>query len=339
MFAASPIALKELKNKTLAVDASLEIYRATLGMASVKGLSDSKGRTTLHISVILSNLIAYAVANISTIWVFDHDQSKSSEPHNPLKSKELAERRAKRDAAVKKIAKLQDMPDSDLFSDSDSDDEPIMSPAAASREIEKQEKIAFVLQPWMVNDIKFILDSLGVKWIEAPPGVEGECLAARLTQPDIAEANAVLSSDADALLFGAASLIKKNPKTKKYERLVLADMLEDKNITQNQLVKIGIVLGSDMYKDKEKKLFYGIGPKSVIAKIKSGMLNEKFEDPEVSQAIQHFEARCDVDLEWHNANAAYGEVEKVRTLIDWLVLEKNFNRSRITKQLQKVSEI
>jgi 5'-3' exonuclease len=347
VFTASPISLKDLKNKTLAVDASLEIYRAALGMASVKGLSDAKGRTTLHISVILSNLIAYATANINTVWVFDYDGSKSPELHNPLKSKELEERREKRAAANARIAKLRDLEDpseSNLFSDSDSDsDEPSIkaSPRDIAQEIEKQEKIAFVIQDWMISDIKRILDAFSIKWVESPKGVEAECLAARLTQIDVAEANAVLSSDADALMFGATALVKKNSKTKKYERFILADLLEDKEITQNQLIKMGIVLGSDMYKDKEKKLFFRIGPKSVLAKIKSGTLDQKFEDPEVKCAIEHFEATCEVGaLEWHNSDALpYGDCKKVQQLVDWLVDEKNFSRSRITKQLQKAVKI
>ena len=344
VFTASAISLKDLKNKTLAVDASLEIYRAALGMASVKGLSDAKGRTTLHISVILSNLIAYASAHINTIWVFDHDGSKSPEPHNPLKSKELDERREKRAAAAKKIAKLRDLedpPESNLFSDSDSDSDEPASLKDIAHEIEKQEKIAFVIQDWMISDIKRILDALNIKWVESPKGVEAECLAARLTQVDVAEANAVLSSDADALLFGATALVKKNSKTKKYERFVLSEILEDKEITQNQLIKMGIVLGSDMYKDKEKKLFFRIGPKSVLSKIKSGALDQKFEDPEVKCAIEHFEATCEVGaLEWHNSDASpYGDEKKALQLIDWLVGEKNFSRSRITKQMQKAVKI
>ena len=349
----SVISLKDLKNQTLAVDASLELYRAALGMASVKGLTDAKGRSTLHISVILANLVAYQTAKISTIWVFDFDPEKlsNSEHHNPLKIKELEERREKRDKANKKIEKLKQDDlftdsDSDSNSDSDSDDKAAKEDGKAAKEskkkeIEKQEKIAFVLQSWMVNDIKLLLNFLDIKWVEAPKGVEAECLAARLTHEDVAEADAVLSSDVDALLFGATSLIKKNSKTKKYTKYDLSELLEDEEINQNQLIKLGIVLGSDMYKDKEKKLFFRIGPKSVIKKVKSGDLDGKFDDPDVKKAIDHFEMVCDVDsLEWHNENEdSYCNVEKAKHLIDWLVNEKSFNRARITKQIQKIIKL
>ena len=345
----STITLKDLKNQTIAVDASLEIYRAALGMASVKGLTDSKGRSTLHISVILANLVKYRVAKISTVWVFDFDPEKlaNNECHNPLKFLELEERREKRAKATAKLADMKSLvreSNGDLFSDSDSDsdvEEPKPTASESKKEMEKQEKIAFVLQSWMVNDIKLILNFFDIKWVEAPRGVEAECLAARLTHDDVAEADAVLSSDADALLFGAAALVKKNPRTKKYDRYYLSDLLESKEITQNQLIKLGIVLGSDMYKDKEKKLFYRIGPKSAIGKIKSGSLDEKFDDQDVKRAIDHFEAVCDVDsLEWHNENEdAFCDVGKAKKLVDWLVIEKSFNRSRITSQIQKIVKL
>lgn len=343
VFSPSAVTLKDLKNQTLAVDASLEIYRAILGMESVKGLTDTRGRPTLHVSVILANLVAYKAASITTIWVFDFDPEMSSDAHNPLKVKELEERRARRAAANKKIEKLKQAQDGRdaLFSDSDSDsDTDAIAPANIPREIVKQEKIAFTLQPWMVNDIKLILNFLNVKWVEAPRGVEGECLAARLTHEDVAEADAVLSSDADSLLFGANALIKKNAKTKKYDRFYLSEVLEAKDISQTQLIKIGIALGTDMYKDKQKKLFYRIGPKSVVSKVKSGALDERFDDPEVKSAIEHFGKTCDVtSLDWHNADEdEYSDINKAALLIDWLVSEKSFNRARVAKLVGKLVE-
>jgi hypothetical protein len=335
------VTLKDLKNQTLAVDGSLELYRAALGMASVKGLTDGSGKPTLHVSVILANIIKYKQNKIDTIWVFDFDPEKlaNSECHNPLKLQELEERRKKRDAAKKKILELKKQnknsdSDSDLFSDIDDEEE-------TKKAIQKQEKIAFTLQSWMVNDIKLILNLLDIKWVESPKGVEAECLAARLTHDDVAEADAVLSSDADALLFGASTLIKKNTRTKKYNRFYLDEVLEKHNITQKQLIQMGIVLGTDMYKDKVKKLFFRIGPKTVIGKLKSGVLKDKFKDPEVKKAMEHFQEICDIDsLEWHNEDEdSFTNIAKAKQLLEWLVKEKNFNRSRIRKQISKIIKL
>lgn len=357
----SSIAFKDLKNQVLAVDASLELYRASLGMASVKGLTDSEGKSTLHISVILANLIKYQQNKIDTIWVFDFDSEKVQNDihHNPLKLQELEERRKKKDAAKETIRKLKETQEKeDLFTDSDTDSDedaddtadeedseekskpsktPKKSKTTTADEIRKQEKIAFSLKSWMVNDIKLVLNLLDIRWVEAPRGVEGECLAARLTHEDVAEADGVLSSDADSLLFGAVSLIKKNVRTKKYDRYYLADVLESGDITRTQLIQLGIVLGTDMYKDK-RKLFFRIGPKTVIAKIKSGALDDKFADPEVKTAIDHFQQPCEIDdLEWHNGDEdSFKNLDKINQLIEWLVNTKNFNRSRIKTQLAKV---
>ena len=353
------VTLVDLINQILAVDGSLELYRALLGMASIKGLS-AFGKTTLHVSVLLSNIIKYKLHKIDTIWVFDYDPEKlqNSDCHNPLKLLELEERRKKREVAKEKIKKLKEeakkekgaTSEDELFSDSDSDEDtevaskPKAKPKTATEkkiEIQKQEKIAFVLESWMVNDIKLMLNLLDIKWVEAPKGVEAECLAARLTHSDVSEADAVLSSDADALLFGATTLIKKNTRTKKYDRFYLEDILEDKKLTQEQLIKVGIVLGTDMYKDKEKKLFYRIGPKTAIAKVKSGDLNKAFKDKDVKKALDHFKEICPVDnLEWHNDNEdAFSNKTKAKALIDWLVNTKNFNRARITKQIAKIIKL
>jgi len=342
------VTLKDLKNMVLAVDASLELYRAALGMASVKGLTDPSGKPTLHISVIIANIIKYKLNKIDTIWVFDFDPEKlkNTDCHNPLKLQELELRRKKREKAKAKIKKLKEEDsgsDSDLFSETDSDEEEekTLTPSEKKKEIEKQEKIAFTLQSWMVNDIKLILNLLDIKWVEAPKGTEAECLAARLTHDDVSEADAVLSSDADALLFGASTLIKKNTRTKKYNRFYLTDILEEKKITQEQLIQTGIVLGTDMYKDKVKKLFYRIGPKTVIAKIKSGILKDKFKDKEVKKAIDHFKKTCNLNnLEWHNEDEdSFTNKKKANMLLEWLVNEKGFNRARIKKQLSKIVKL
>lgn len=350
LYSSTPVSLKDLKGKVLAVDASLELYRASLGMASVMGLTDSKGKPTLHISVILSNLIKYKTNKIKTIWIFDYDpeKMKNSECHNPLKVKELEMRRKRREAAKAKILKLKEKKPknefNELFSDTDNDSEEekiTIEEEKIKKEIQKQEKIAFTLQSWMVNDIKLMLNLLDIKWVEAPKGIEAECLAARLTHNDINEADAVLSTDADTLLFGASTLIKKNTRTKKYERYYLDDILSKHEITQKQLIQSGIVLGTDMYKDKEKKLFYRIGPKKVLGKIKSGDLDEKFKDKDVKKAIKHFQESCDIEnLEWHNENKiSFSDKKKVSDLLEWLVNEKNFNRLRIKKQISKVIKL
>lgn len=367
------VTLKDLKNQTLAIDASTEIYRAALGMQSVKGLTDKSGRSTLHISVLLSNMIKNHLNKIDMIWVFDFDpnKAKNKECHNPLKLKELEKRKKRRDEAKKKIKELKKKQEellkskrdkmskkelaaqkkkekmAELFSDSDEDsDEPTekMSKMEESEkikeEINKKEKQTFHLESWMVNDIKLILNLLGIQWVESPEGFEAECVAANLTSENVAMADAVFSPDADALLYGASTLIKKNIRTKKLERMYLSDILEEKEISQEELIKMGIIMGSDMYKDK-KKYFYRIGPKTAIKKIRSGKLDKAFKDPEVIKAVEHFQHPCDTDnLEWHNdSDDPFTNVESVKMLIDWLVNEKSFNRKRITNQLKKVVDL
>ena len=94
--------LKDFSGYTLAIDGSTELYRAALGMKSIKGLSDSTGKSTLYISVILHNLIAYKKHNIKQIWVFDNAEI------NSYKKLELGERKRQKEKAKKKLSEVKE---------------------------------------------------------------------------------------------------------------------------------------------------------------------------------------------------------------------------------------
>jgi len=115
---------KDLKGKTLAIDAMTELYRAALGAKSVSALTDAFGNPTMHINVILSIVIELHKNNVNQIWVFDHNQDPNADFHNPMKLGELAKRRKRKEVALDQIKSITDVKDTDpLFSDDDEPDQ------------------------------------------------------------------------------------------------------------------------------------------------------------------------------------------------------------------------
>lgn len=335
--------LKDLSGKVIAVDGSTEIYRAALGMKSVRGLTDASGKPTLHLSVIINNIIAFKKNNIKQIWIFD---STDSNAHKKL---ETAERRRQKNKAEKKLTKIRaskkelkkKTEEEELFSDDDSDnDELIQKQQALEEEERKMEKQTFRPPSWMFEDVKFILDMFGIPYIDAPKGTEAECVAARLTHKDVNIADIVLSQDTDPILFKAKKLLRKIKG--KYYMYDYKDIVEKHQITHTQLIKIAMVLGCDFYKDtvrpKSTRLFHGIGAKTVIRRVKNGGLDKKFEDPEAKAAIKYIKRKIKIaTLKWNNKDAVpYADKDNIKLLLNWLVDEKNFKLSIWEARFKKV---
>ncbi len=93
MFNGNEITIGSLKGQTIAVDAMTEIYRASIGIG-VK-LTDSDGKTTNHINVLLNSIMSFINNDVKLIWVFDSHQP------NPHKMNELNRRNRCKDQAEK----------------------------------------------------------------------------------------------------------------------------------------------------------------------------------------------------------------------------------------------
>ena len=86
------------------------------------------------------------------------------------------------------------------------------------------------------------------------------------------ELHAVATQDWDALLYGAPIMIrnlmshgtKKFGRTLTAERIILNDLLDEHGITHEQLVDLGIMIGTDFHPG-----FKGVGPKTGLKLIKA----------------------------------------------------------------------
>jgi flap endonuclease-1 len=240
----SVISLEELKGKVLAIDGYNALYQflAIIRQPDGTPLRDSKGRVTSHLSGIFYRTANLLEVGAKPVYVFD---GKPPE----LKTKEIEKRiEVKEKAVVEYKAALE------------------RGDMVAAR---KAAQATSRLTGEMVGQAKDVLVALGVPWIQAPS--EGEAQATYMTKKG--DSWATVSQDYDSLLFGAPRLIRnltisgrrKLPNKPVYidiepEIVKLEDVLLELKITRDQLIDVGILLGTDFNPDG----FMGIGPKKAL---------------------------------------------------------------------------
>jgi flap endonuclease-1 len=237
----TPVTLTQLGGKTLAVDGYNTLYQFITTIRGPDGspLTDQHGNVTSHLAGLFSRATNLLGKNISLIFVFDGKVPD-------LKRAELDRRRA-----LKEDAQAQ------------------YDVAKQAEDVEGMKKFAgrtSRLTREMVGQAKELLDALGIPWIDAPS--EGEAQAAALVRQG--HAWAVVSQDADALLFQAPRVIKnlgvtgkrKQPGKLAYdtvepELIEYKAVLQELELDQEQLIALALLVGTDYNIGGIK----GIGPK------------------------------------------------------------------------------
>ena len=192
------------------------------------------------------------------------------------------------------------------------------------QQIDALEKQTFKVNTQMINDIKFILDCLNIKWVEAPAGFEGEAIAAYLNATGVVDA--VYSGDTDPIAFGAPNLLRLNPKDKQIYEYTQEDVLQQITDANDEIeepdlddfLKAAVALGTDM---AEKTT--GVGPKTVLKKLHNIKLTKS-----QKEAIEHFKKQPrSEDIVIHNSDKTPFVECRMEELITWLVTVKRFKDS------------
>ncbi len=311
------ISLKELKGRVIAIDAYNTLYQFLSIIRQPDGtpLRDSQGRVTSHLSGLLYRTANYMAEGIKPVYVFD---GKPPE----LKMRTLEER-------IKIRTKARE------------EWEEALKSGHLEEARTKAQQASFLTRD-MVNEAKKLLELMGVPWVQAPS--EGEAQAAHMARKGDCHASA--SQDFDSLLFGAPRLVRnlaitgrrKLPRKRVYvevkpEMIFLEENLRNMGITREQLVDIGILVGTDFNPGVK-----GIGPKTALKLIKKhGNLENVMKERKIE--IENYEKIREIflnppvtdeySLEWKEADSS--------ALISFLCDEHDFSEGRIRSALDKLN--
>ena len=239
---------KELAGKRLVVDSFNILYQFLSSIRQADGtpLMDSKGKITSYLSGLFFRTAKLLEYDIKPIFVFDGEAPK-------LKKTERERRAEVKEDAKKKYEIAKEREDIDAMK------------KFASR--------TSVLSSEMIQEAKELVEAMGLPVVQAPS--EGEAQAAFMVNNG--DAYAEVSQDYDCLLYGVKRVIhnltvsekRKKPGAVGFikvspEIVELEDNLKNLEINQEQLIIIGILVGTDYNIGGIK----GIGPKNALKLVK-----------------------------------------------------------------------
>jgi len=313
------ITLESLAGKKIAIDAYNVLYQFLASIRQPDGtpLMDFSGNITSHLSGLLYRTERMLENGIKPVYVFD---GKPPE----FKEKTIEKRKKAKEEAKEKWEKALAL-----------EEEGAKTYAQATSMLTEE----------MVKESKELLSAMGIPYIEAPG--EGEAQAACMTQKGTTYASA--SQDYDSLLFGSPLLIRnlsitgkrKLPRKDQYvivypEQIPLKEVLDKNGITLEQLITLGILVGTDFNEGVK-----GVGPKTALKIVKEQkqfekvleFVGEKYKhefEPYIEDVFDYFlNPPCvDVQLRWNPPNA-----EKIREI---LVEKHDFSEERVRSAVEKM---
>lgn len=319
------IEISDLKGNVVCVDAFNTLYQflSTIRQYDGTPLMDSKKRITSHLSGLFYRNIKLLEEGIKLVYVFD---GKPPE----LKSKIHAKRQKVRGDAKEKLKIAKQSEDFDVM--------------------KRYSSQLVRLDDEMIEESKELLEALGIAVIQAPS--EGESEAAFLVKEN--DAYAVSSQDYDSLLFASPRLIQNLTlarkrktfsgwKEVKPELIELDKLLKELEINQEQLICLGILIGTDY----NPKGIPGIGQKKALKLVKE---KEKPEDifKDVEEKISELDEEDQFDWKEifelfmkpkvRSEDFKFPQIdeEKIR---DILVDRHEFSEERVDKQIERLEKI
>ncbi len=321
LVAKTQVKLEDLGGKSIAIDAYNALYQFLSIIRQPDGtpLKDNSGKITSHLSGLLYRTSNLVEMGIKPVYVFDGVPPV-------LKSAEIERRKqVKVEAAVR------------------------YEKAIAAGKVEEARMYAQAttsMKDYMEEDSKRLLELMGLPCFKAPS--EGEAQAAFMNKRG--DVDYCGSQDYDSLLFGANTLIRnitisgkrKLPSKNIYidivpEVITLDKVLKDCEITYEQLIDIGILIGTDFNPDGIK----GLGPKTALKLIKQystienalpHIKNATFpvEPQKIREIFLHPSVSDSYKLEWKEPN--------MEGIVDFLVREKDFSEDRVRKAIERMQE-
>ncbi len=311
------VELKELSGKIIAIDAFNTLYQFLSIIRQPDGtpLVDEKGQVTSHLSGIIYRVTNLIELGIKPVFVFD------GKP--PLLKAETIKARAEVREAARQMYEA--------------------AVEAGSAEAYKYAQAATSINAQIIEDSKALLGYMGIPFIVAPS--EGEAQASYMVSKGAADY--VGSQDYDSLLFGAPRMVRnvtitgrrKVPRRNIYvdvkpEIVELRETLETLGITREQLIDIGILVGTDFNPG-----IYKVGPKTALKLVK------KYKDMqgvfgELEQAIENYEEIKEFFLHppvTDDYRIAWGRPDPSK-IKHFLCDEHSFSEDRVGKVIERLEK-
>ena len=317
------ITFENLFNKRIAIDAFNTIYQFLAIIRQRDGtlLMDDEGNVTSHLSGLFYRTINFLEHNIRPIFVFDGTPSE-------LKLDTIEERRKIKEEYKEKMIKAREAED--------------------FRDAKRYAQLTSKLDEDMIEESKKLINYFGIPIIDASS--EGEAQSAYLVQ--LGDAWACASQDYDTLLFGGERLIRNfavsrtvkvrdTSKTLDIEYISLEKFLENLKITREQLVEMGILIGTDFFPGVK-----GIGQHTALDLIKEyGSLetilksNIKVRGKEINinleviDQVKQIFLSPDIKKEYPKLVWNKIDYEKIQEL---LIEQHNFSTQRVDNALERL---
>ncbi|MEM7827111.1 MAG: flap endonuclease-1 [Candidatus Aenigmatarchaeota archaeon] len=312
------IELTDLSGKKIAIDAFNTIFQflsIIRDRMTGEPLKDHSGNITSHLSGLFYRTANLIEAGIMPIFVFDGAYPEFKKKTIEERERVREEARKKWEEAVRKGEKA------------------IKYAQAASQMDEK-----------ILESSKKILELMGIPWIQAPS--EGEAQCSYMCKKN--DVFATGSQDADSLLFGSPRLVrnlsisgrKKLPGKEVYievkpQLIELQNVLKTLDLTREQLIMIGLLIGTDYNEGIE-----GIGPKTALKLVREHKTLEK-----LLTAIE-FPAEIDIERFYNfflnppvtDEYTIQPKEPNKEKLIKFMVDEHDFAIDRVEKVIDKLKE-
>lgn len=320
------ITFENLFKKSIAIDAFNTIYQflAIIRQRDGTPLKDFQGNVTSHLSGLFYRTINFLEHNIKPIYVFDGIPSE-------LKIETIRERKKIKEEAKEKMIKALD--DEDF------------------KEAKKFAQLTSKLDSGMIEESKKLIEYMGIPIVQASS--EGEAQSAYLVENDNAWACA--SQDYDTLLFGGERLIRNfaisrskkvrdTTVTLDIEYISLNKFLNNLGITREQLIDMGILIGTDFFPGIK-----GIGQKTALDLVKKYDTIEKilknnvmiggkeiFLDMELVARIRKIFLDPDVKKDYKIPKPKKIDFEKLEEL---LIAQHNFSKQRVENAFDRLRKL
>ena len=319
----SPMAIQtsqlyQLNGKVVGIDASGLIYKSLMVIRQHGKVLTNGQYPTSHIVGVFNKTCSMLSYGITPVFIFD---GKPPDEKNEL----IKERNEKARIAKEKLASAD------------------ITDIKTNQSLQKQ---TIRLRKYHTEDIKRLLDLLGVMWIHAEGEAEG--VAAELCR--IGLLDYVMSEDMDTLAFGAPKLIRNcidktiKRKTDIISIFSLDKVLEDFGLNYDEFLELCVLSGCD-YSDTLKR----VGNKTAYKLIREHRgITKVLENVNANKIPEGFRKRFDKSIELFHLYRGYNDTRNFKIvkkpinyngLIQYLVTENKMDESRITASIKKINSV